>query len=176
MSSKPDVPLGLDRPTHVDLTGRGPGVWARRGGLLLVAAVPAVALTGALGQNAVVTSARTPAATLTVDSPAHLRGGLMFTTEITVQARSALQDMKLRLDRGWFAGMVFNGIAPQPSNESSDNGQVVYDYGSESSGTFKIWISWQANPTNVGRHRQDVALYDGSTRLAVVHRDVTVFP
>lgn len=176
MASESEAPLGLDRAQHVELAGRGGQVWGRRAALLVVLAIPIVALAGVFGQRAVVTSASAPRATLTVDSPAHLRGGLVFTTEITIRATSALHDMRLHLDRGWFAGMMFNGIAPQPSDEESKDGRIVYDYGSVDAGTFKIWISWQANPTNVGSHPQDVALYDGSERLASVQRDLTVFP
>jgi hypothetical protein len=53
---------------------------------------------------------------------------------------------------------------------------VIYDYGSVQPTTYKIWISWQTNPTNVGTHAENVALYDGSQRLATVQRDLTVFP
>jgi len=171
-----DVPFGLDRGQHVDLRGRGGQVWARRGGLLVVAVIPLLALIGVFGQRAVTTSASAPSASLTVNSPAHVRGGLIFTTEITVRVRAELHDMQLRFDRGWFEGMTFNGIAPQPTNEDSQDGQIVYDYGSVQPTTYKIWISWQVNATNVGSHPQSVALYDGDQRLATVRRDVTVFP
>jgi hypothetical protein len=172
----PDVPFGLDRARHLGLGGRARQVWARRAALLVVAAIPILALFDVFGQRAVTTRAGDPRVSLTVNSPAHVRGGLIFTTEITVQARSELHDMQLRLDRGWFEGMTFNGIAPQPTNEESQDGQVVYDYGSVQPTTFSIWISWQTNPTNVGRHPQDLAVYDGSQRLASVSRDLTVFP
>ncbi len=174
--SIPDVPFGLDRARHVRLEGRDRAVWARRAVLLVVAVVPLLGLLDVFGQGAVITGASAADATLTVDSPAHVRGGLMFTTEITVQARATLHDMQLRFERGWFEGMTFNGIAPQPTNEDSQDGQVVYDYGSVQPTTFKIWISWQTNPTNVGDHEQNVALYDGSRRLATVQRELTVFP
>jgi hypothetical protein len=174
--SDQDAPVGLNREQHLDLQGRGGQVWARRSALLVVAVVPLLALIGVFGQGAVITSASAASATLTVNSPAHVRGGLIFTTEITVHARSSLHDMQLRFDRGWFEGMTFNGIAPQPSNEDSQDGQVVYDYGSVQPTTFTIWLSWQTNATNVGRHPQSVALYDGAQRLATVHRDLTVFP
>jgi hypothetical protein len=176
MTRKSEAPLGLDRAQHVELAGRGQQVWARRSGLLAVFALVVVALVGVFGQRAVITSASSPRASLTVDSPAHVRGGLMFTTEITIHARSALHDMQLRLDQGWFEGMIFNGIAPQPSNEESQDGKVVYDYGSVDATTFTIWISWQTNPTNVGSHPQNMALYDGDERLAAVQRELTVFP
>jgi hypothetical protein len=35
---------------------------------------------------------------------------------------------------------------------------------------------WQGNATNLGRHPQDVELYDGGARLMAVPRTVTVFP
>ena len=176
MTPKADAPLGLDRAQHLELAGRGRQVWGRRAGLLVVFALVVVALVGVFGQRAVITSASSPRASLTVDSPVHVRGGLVFTTEITIHARSSLHDMQLRLDQGWFEGMIFNGIAPQPSNEDSEDGKVVYDYGSVDPTTFTIWISWQTNPTNVGTHPQNVALYDGDEELATVQRDLTVFP
>jgi hypothetical protein len=41
---------------------------------------------------------------------------------------------------------------------------------------FRIWIAWQVNATNVGRHSQDVALYDGDTLLMTARRAISVFP
>jgi hypothetical protein len=41
---------------------------------------------------------------------------------------------------------------------------------------YRVWISWQTNPTTFGRRSQDVALYDGGTELMTVHRTLTVFP
>jgi hypothetical protein len=174
--SQVEAPLGLDRARHLGLERRGRAAWGRRLALLVVLAIPVLALFDVFGQRAVTSGASSAQASLTVNSPAHVRGGLIFTTEITVRARSSLKDMQLHFDRGWFEGMTFNGIAPQPTNEDSQDGQVVYDYGSVQPTTFKIWISWQTNPTNVGRHPQNLALYDGSHRLATVRRDVTVFP
>jgi hypothetical protein len=42
--------------------------------------------------------------------------------------------------------------------------------------TVRVWISWQTNPTDLGRHAQNVELYDGGVRLMTVHRTLTVFP
>ena len=41
---------------------------------------------------------------------------------------------------------------------------------------FSIFISWQTNPTNLGRHNQDVAVTDGDSRVALIHRTLTVYP
>jgi hypothetical protein len=44
-------------------------------------------------------------------TPVHVRGGLIFTTEIVITPRQQLQDARLYLDDGWFAGMTVKGIA-----------------------------------------------------------------
>lgn len=177
LSPEAETPFGIDRDRHLNLQGRDRARWLRRGALTLIAAIPVVALFDVFGQGAIISNASSPSATLTIDSPAHVRGGLIFTTRIVVRTRRDFHDMKLSLGRGWFEGMTFNGSAPQPSNESAEGAHTVWDYGSESAGsTFTIWISWQTNPTNVGRHPQDVILEDGDQQVLSVHRMITVFP
>lgn len=91
--------------------------------------------------------------------------------------RRPLADARLYLDQGWFQAMTLNGITPQPGTESASGPWQVWDFGSLQAGTpFSVWISWQVNPTNVGAHAQDVALYDRNARLMLVRRDITVFP
>jgi hypothetical protein len=83
----------------------------------------------------------------------------------------------LYLDNGWFRGMTLNWISPQPSTQSARRRWQVWDFGQLHAGVrFTVFIAWQANATNPGRHAQDVALYDGSTQLMIVHRAQTVFP
>jgi len=84
---------------------------------------------------------------------------------------------RLYLDSGWFKGMALNGVSPQPASQGARGRWQVWDFGQLPAGVaFTVWISWQANPTNPGRHPQDVALYDGGTQLMSVHRTLTVFP
>lgn len=112
-----------------------------------------------------------------MNSPAHVRGRLLFTTEIAILPHQQLQDARLYLADGWFAGMTLNGLTPQPATESARGNWEVWDFGKLPAGVgFRIWIAWQANPTNVGRHSQDVALYDEGTQLMIIHRAITVFP
>jgi hypothetical protein len=175
--ARADSPVGIDRARHQDLTRRSHHVWWRRAALVVIAAVPVLALLSVFGQHATPVSYQSPAASLLINSPAHVRGGLVFTTEIVITPRQQLQDARLYLDSGWFAGMTLNGIAPQPSTESAQGQWQVWDFGKISAGVvYRVWISWQTNPTNTGRHAQDVALYDGGSKLLTVHRTLTVFP
>jgi hypothetical protein len=171
------VPVGIDRVRHQDLAGRNRHVWWRRGALALVAALPILGLLNVFGQRATPTTYESSSAVLTIDSPARVRGGLIFTTEIVITPRGRLTSARLYLDRGWFKAMTFNGAAPQPSTESAQGRWTILDFGQlPAAVAFRVWISWQTNPTNLGRHSQDVELYDGGTQLMNVHRTLTVFP
>jgi hypothetical protein len=73
--------------------------------------------------------------------------------------------------------MTLNGVAPQPSAESAQGSWQVWDFGKIPAATaFHVWVSWQANPTNIGAHSQAVALSDGGTLLMTARRTFTVFP
>lgn len=172
-----DPPIGIDRERHLRLQGRSGHLWQRRIALLLFGAVPILALFDVFGQASTIDHASSPTASLTVDSPSHVRSGLIFTAQITVQTTAAVKDMQLTLDQGWFEGITFNGIVPQPSNETAANGRVLFDFGSLPAHTrFPLWLSLQANPTNIGRHPQAVTLSDGETKIMTIHRTLTVFP
>jgi len=175
--SEQQPPVGIDRKRHQELAGRRYHAWLRRAALLVVAVIPIVGLLNVFGQRAAITSAESPNASLTVDSPARVRGGLVFTTKIAINAHQQLQDARLYLAYGWFKGMTYNAIAPQPTSQESAGNWVVFDFGKiDAQHSFPIWISWQTNPTNVGRHSQDVQLYDGNTPLLILRRTITVFP
>jgi hypothetical protein len=139
-------------------------VWQRRAALVVVIAViPLLGLLNAFGQRTVFDSAQSAAASMLINSPAHVRGGLVFTTEIVITPHQSLRDARLYLDNGWFEGMTLNGITPQPSSQSAQGRWQVWDFGKIGAGVaYRVWISWQTNPTTVGRRSQDVALYDGA--------------
>ena len=50
--------------------------------------VPVLGLLNVLGQHATPVSYQSPSASLVINSPAHVRGGLVFTTEIVIIAVS----------------------------------------------------------------------------------------
>jgi hypothetical protein len=172
-----DVPVGLERGRHVEMSGRGRHVWQRRTGLMLATCIPLLALLNVFGQRAhpILTSA--PAASLSVNSPSRVRGGLIFTSEFIITPHTKLHDVQLRLNDGWFKSMTVNGSEPQPTNESAQGDWQIFDYGPMPAGIpYTIFISWQTNPTNVGRHSQDVALDNGNDQILAVQRSITVFP
>ena len=172
-----DVPVGIDRDRHHRLVGRAEAPWGRRAALLLIAAVPVLGLLNVFGQRSNPTTADSTGVSLLVDSPSHVRGGLVFTTQLVILPHRDLNDAKLYLDRGWFQAMTLNGVAPQPSNQDAQGRWEVWDFGQLSSGTpFRVWVSWQTNPTNIGRHPQYVQIYDGDQRLVAMQRNITVFP
>jgi hypothetical protein len=172
-----DELVGIDTARHQRLEGRDRFVWVRRTVLTVFAVLPLLALGNVFGQRAVVNSTSTSAATLEVKSPETVRGGLMFTTEIVITAHHDLHDGQVYLQRGWFTNMIFNGVSPQPSQQGAQQSWQIWDFGPiQAEQPFRIWISWQANPTNVGNHSQDVELYDGPDKLTTTHHDLTVFP
>jgi hypothetical protein len=172
-----ESPVGIDRARHQDLTGRNHHVWERRAALSVIAAIPVLALFNVFGQHAAPVTYQSRAATLVIDSPAHVRGGLVVTTDIVITPHQQLHAARLFLSNGWFQGMTLNGITPQPSSESAQGNWQVWDFGKIPASTaFHVWISWQTNPTNIGQHSQAVALYDGGTQLMTVQHTLTVFP
>ncbi len=172
-----DAPVGIVLRHHRDLEGRAWHVWLRRGLLALVAVLPVLGLLNVFGQRPHTSSVAGPGAELSVYAPERVRGGLMFTARIEIAARREVKDATLVYGPGWFEQMTFNATVPDPLNFSSRNGRVAFSYGHVPAGRRLIaYISFQTNPTNVGRRNQDVELDDGSRRLAVVHRTVTIFP
>src|SRR5207247_9351148 len=113
-------------------------------GVRLVALVCVLGLGNLFGQGWTWTRVDGSAASLTVNSPEHLRGGLVFTSEVTVIAHRRLADAQVHLSSDWFRGMTFNGIAPEPESMSSTGDTVTLDYGPIDAGqSMPFWISWQ---------------------------------
>ena len=172
-----DALLGIDRVRHQDLTGRGHHVWWRRAALVALAVLPVLGLANVFGQHTSPDTTAGPAASLLVSSPEHVRGGLVFTTEIVITPRRTLDNAQLYLDNGWFRGMTLNALSPQPVSQTARGRWQVLGFGKLAAGVpFTIWIAWQVNPTGPGRRSQDIALYDGGSQLMTVDRTITVFP
>ena len=168
-----EIVLKRDR----DLSGRTWHPWVRRGLLALVAVPPVLALANVFGQHQSAHSATAGAATLTVNAPSQVRGGLLYTASFTVRARSELKKATLVLDPGWIDGMQVNSVSPQPVDEGSRNGKVVLVLGHIAAGQrVQYWIEFQVNPTTLGTRSQNVELDDGAQQILTEHRKLTVYP
>ena len=172
-----EIPQFIVLKSHRDLVGRRHDVWIRRSFLLLVLALVVVALFSVFGQRPDILRASSPAATLELYSPAHLRGGLLYEARFRVKAKQELKKAFLVLSPGWLEGQTVNTIEPSPIGEGSRDGDLLFTLGHIAAGTkYRLFLQFQVNPTNVGAHRHDVVLDDGGKRLLAIRRTVTVFP
>jgi hypothetical protein len=173
----PSAPDGLTLKRHRDLDGRHWWVNVRRVFLALLAALLVLALLDVFGQRPKSITADAPAASLKVYAPVHARSGIVYAARFHITAHRDLKDAYLVLDPGWAEGYTVNGLAPQPLTEADRNGRIAYGFGHIPAGQSLIFfLSLQVNPTNVGRHSQDVELDDGETPILTVHRKITIFP
>lgn len=172
-----DIPDRIVLKRHRDLVGRARHPAIRRAVIALLVAFLAVALADVFGQRLDTSRAATPAASLSVESPARARGGLLYTSRFRVTAKTDLRKVQLVLSPGWFEGMQVNSIVPQPVSEGSHDGAVVFDLGHLGPGRSSIvWVQFQVDPTTVTRRNQDVTLTDGKRELLHIHRTITVYP
>jgi hypothetical protein len=162
----------------VQLRGRTWHVWLRRAILVVLGAACVAALFGVFGQQTTRSTATTPRATFGIEAPPRLRGGLLFQARFTLTPRGhAVAHPKLVLNENWFDGMTRNGTTPQPSGENSRGGRFAMTFPAIGAGrTLTVLNDWQVDPTSNGRRSLVAAFYDGNTRLATLHRTLTIFP
>jgi hypothetical protein len=175
--ASPTPPDTLSIGTNRDRAHRWQSVWIRRVLLLIPAALVAAALLNYFGQRPTDSIGIGSQAKLTVHAPTEGRSGIVYAASFRVDAMRDLKHATLVLDPGWADGYTVNGLAPQPSTQESRDGRLLFGFGHLPAGRHLIfWISLQINPTTVGRRRQDVWLYDGSTLVTRVDRTITIFP
>jgi hypothetical protein len=142
-----------------------------------LAVVPVCALLNVFGQRPETSTASTARARLQVYAPTSARGGVMYAARFRIDAVHDVKKATLILDPGWADQYTVNGVSPQPIGEGSDNGKLTFTLGHIPQGQhYTLYVSLQVNPTNVGHHDQSVWLYDGNQQLAVIHREITIWP
>src|SRR5205823_9043454 len=124
-----DIPDSIVLRRHRDLVGRRHEIWVRRGLLVVLGVVPALALANLFGQRPSPATASSPAASLELYTSARVRGGLLVEARFRVTARRELKKAILELDRGWLEGMTINTIEPSPIGEGSHDGKLVLELG-----------------------------------------------
>jgi hypothetical protein len=171
------APQGIRLGRYRDLRGRGWHLWVRRSLLWLLTLFVLLALVGVFGQEASVSKTSAPEATLEVSAPDTVRGGLLWQARFTIFATDELKQATLVLSRGWLENNTVNTIEPSPLGEGSRNGSLTLDLGHIPKGRRHVlYVQFQTNPTNVGRHDADVELQDGERLLLSVDRTLTVLP
>jgi hypothetical protein len=121
----------------------------------VLAVLPVLGLANVFGQSTSPDTTAAPAASVLVSSPAHVRSGLVFTTEFVITPRRQLQNAQLYPDNGWFRGMTLNALAPQPVSQTAHGRWQILGFGKLAAGVpFTVWIAWQVNPTDPGRRSQ----------------------
>ncbi|HKD33938.1 MAG TPA: hypothetical protein VKB73_10745 [Gaiellaceae bacterium] len=173
-----DVPDAIVLERDRDMKGRRYDIWVRRVLMSLVAAIPILALSNVFGQRPETNTLVVPAASLKIDAPSRLRGGLLFNARFHITARRDIKDAYLVLGPGWAEGMQINTIEPSPVSETSDNGRLSFELGRIGAGhSYILFMGFQVDPTNVAWNReQTVWLNDGKTRLITFSRSLRVFP
>jgi hypothetical protein len=172
-----DQPDGIVLRRHRDLEGRTNTPWVRRGLLVLLAVVPLLGLLNVFGQRTSTSRADAVPASLAVDAPADLRGGLLFQARFTIEAKEPLRQATLVLDRGWLDNLTINTIEPSPVNQASRNGRLSLDLGHLPAGMrYVLYMEFQVNPTTVGRRTLHAELADGGQTITTVTRDLTIYP
>ena len=172
-----DNPTSIDRERDLELRGRGRHGFYRRLGLAVLGLVVVAALLNAFGQESTTTLAEGRKATLSVEAPPRLRGGLIFQARFEIDAKRRLASPKLVLSPGWLDATTLNTVAPSPLAENSGPDGLSMTFEELPAGhRLIVWTNWQDNPTNVGRRSEDATLFDGPTPIATANRTVTVFP
>jgi hypothetical protein len=70
-----------------------------------------------------------------------------------------------------------NTTVPDPSEQRTDNGRVVFEYDTIPAGhTLVVWLEFQVNPTHFGESDQDVELWDGETKLLHLDHSLRTHP
>jgi hypothetical protein len=153
------------------------GLWTRRAFMTLFAVFALLALLDRFGQMTSTSASAAPAATVSLDAPDTVRGGLFFQSRIEVRARREIQHPRLVLARGWFEGMQVNSIEPQPTGEAPRDGRVVLSYDTLKAGDhMTVWLQFEVDPTTSGRRDYSLELDDAERPIARIDRELNVLP
>jgi hypothetical protein len=110
-------------------------------------------------------------------APSRVRGGLLYQATFEIHAFKPIDAPVLVLDRGWYEDTTVNTVEPEAVGSTTDEDHVKLRFAPLAPGrTLVVYIDFQANPTNVGSHDADVALYDGARPIAVLDRTQVDFP
>jgi hypothetical protein len=173
-----DIPDYIVLKRHRDLEELRETPWPRHIIIALIAIFSLLGLLNVFGQRPETSTASASAATLELNAPTKLRGGLLFSARFRIRAHRDVQNATLVLDPGWAEGMAINTIEPSPVGEGSTNGRLTLELGHIPAGDlYTLFMQFQVNPTNIAWHRPaGVTFRDGSRTLARINRSYDIYP
>lgn len=165
------------------LTGRNacPARSARLRNIGVVALIGlpiAAALAGLLGGGAPRKSvAATPAAVMTVTSPAVLRSGNWFETEVMVKPAAPVDDLTIRIDKGLWHRLSIDTMVPDAESAEALEGRYIYHFGKvEARQRFTLKLDGQIQPAGWRRLEGAFEAADGERPLVGMPISITVLP
>lgn len=156
-----------------------PSARLRNLGVIALIGLPiAAALAGLLGGGAPrVTVAATPEALMTVTSPAVLRSGNWFETEVMVTPAAAVDDLTIRIDNGLWHRLSIDTMVPDPESAEALDGRFVYHFGKvEARQRFTLKLDGQIQPAGLRRLEGAFEAADDERPLVRVPLGITVLP
>ena len=173
-SSSTQRPDGIDDPDELRRRPRFAGGFR----LLVIGIVPLLALTGVLGGGpSPVVSAETPRAELTLKTPATVRSGILFETDIDVRARTPIRDAVIAVPVQRWRDLTINTTLPDPQQVEATGGEFRFHFGPLRTGQrLSVKVDGQVNPPLVGRTEGHVRLLDGEVEIARVPDNLLVLP
>lgn len=147
-------------------------------GVFVLFALLAVAMTGVLGGGSrPVTEALGATADIRVKTPAVLRSGMFFETEVEVRAHRAIAKPVLAVSDSYWRDITINTTQPQATGETSEQGMFLFEYEPMAAGdVLRIKFDGQLNPSLFAGNEGQVELRDGKRVLARLPLALRVMP
>ena len=121
--------------------------------------------------------ARSPEATLTVVTPAILRSGNWFETQVVVEPNQDIADLSIAVDQPLWRGMSIDTAIPDPEKLESLEGEFTYGFGPLRRGErFLFKLDGQIQPRGFRRMSGRITVKDGERALVAVPVTLTVLP
>jgi hypothetical protein len=146
--------------------------------LLFIGLPLAAALLGLLGGGRERTaSAASPAARLTVETPAILRSGNWFEMQVVAEPRADVADLTIAIDEPLWRHLSIDTMVPDAETSQAVGGRFAYAFGPVRKGErFVLKLDGQIQPRWFRRQAGRIALRDGERMLAEVPLVITVLP
>lgn len=157
------------------------GLWQRHASpitLLMLGTVLALALAGfAGGQPSPRNESDFGSAALSIKTPAIIRNGEFFETDVIVRAVAPIDEAVLAVDAGLWRDMTINTMIPAPADEEFRDHSFRFSYGPLKAGeALRVKIDGQINPPLFAGTRGGIAIYDGKRLIGRQPLRIEVLP